>query len=250
MRKFLIVICCIIAAALMVVPIILIFHFGMKTPNPDIAQLIYYSAAVVGGMGALYAVIIALFGSMIKDFLYAEDIQLDMSENELCEDREDNDEENVVVRKYYTKLCITNIGRKKIRNCELKIKDITYGETVQARQRSVFGKTVSSRPVPHNVEKKIALLQNQSIEWPVLYIHPDVRAGLPEQEEVTLRHCEIVGFNLHERESRQGVWRIKYMLQSSEKVLKEFELEVSWTGQWRARATEMNNEISTKLIQK
>ena len=246
-RKSIIWLSVLLAIVLIALPIYFIFKIGLCVDNCDKPQLIYYSATVVGGLGSLYAVIVALFGNKILNYIYAEDVQLDLIEDELCEEQEDSSADPIIVNRYYAEITIMNIGRKKIRNCELRITDIVYSERREERPKSIFPRNFTDKNVPcSSEEKKVTLLQNQTSTWPLLSVFPKENIGDPNNNVEKPCRLEISGVNLDDNKNKKGTWIIKYMVQSSEKILKKFEVSFSWDGTWCSRATEMNNVISLK----
>lgn len=232
---------------LMLIPIILIWKWGLQQAIPDRPLLTYYSAAVFGSFATFYTVILALFGHRVKGYLYSEEIEVSIDEDNFKEDVINEDAPDVTVEKYYCDLLFKNVGMKPVKRCELRITDISYKQNKNGRQRSIMPRALSYLKVPICGEAKNSLLEQQSLSTTIMSIIPETEAGTPDNNERVPLHLEIMGHNLDLQHARQGVWIIKYVLQTSDKIIKTFEVNLEWTGQWRGRLMEMKNEITIKI---
>lgn len=231
----------------MCIPIILIWAWGLQQEIVDRPLLTYYSASVFGSFATFYTVILALFGHRIKSYLYSEEIEISIDEDHFKEDVINEDAPDVTVEKYHCDLLMKNVGMKPLKKCELRIIDISYKQNKTSRQRSIMPRALSYLRVPICGEIKNSLLEQQSLSTTILNIVPETEAGTPDNNERVPLHLEILGHNLEPQHARQGVWIIKYVLQTSDKIIKAFEINLEWTGQWRGRLMEMKNEITIKI---
>ncbi len=231
----------------MCIPIILIWTWGLQQEIVDRPLLTYYSASVFGSFATFYTVILALFGNRIKSYLYSEEVEVCIDEDTFKEDVVNEDAPDVTVEKYHCDLLLKNIGMKPIKKCELRITDISYKANKTGRQRSIMPRALSYLKVPICGEAKNSLLERQSLSTTILSIIPETELGTPENNERTPLHLEILGHNLELQHARTGVWNIKYILQTSDKIIKAFEVNLEWTGQWRGRLMEMKNEVTIKI---
>lgn len=231
----------------MLIVIILIWCFGVKPNNTDIPLLIYYSGTVLGSFATFYTVVYALFSWKIRNYLYSEEIEVGIDDDNFKEDVINEDATSVTVEKYHCDLLLKNIGRKPIKRCELRITEIIHRTNKTGKQHNLMPKELSYLKVPICGEAKNSLLEQQSLSTSILSIIPETTIGTPTSNEKTPLHLEIIGHNLNQQYDHSGIWNIKYVLQTSDKILKKFEVTLEWTGLWRGRLTEMKNEITIKL---
>ena len=233
---------------LLVAPIICIWVWGCEKSPIDVPQLLYYTYCVLGSIATACTVIYALFSYKIKDFLYSEEIEVCIDEDGFKEDVVNEDEADVKVEKYHCDLLLKNIGAKPVKKCELRITSITHKTANKSgKSKNLMPKELSFLRVPICGEAKNSILERQSLLTPILSIIPETKAGTPANDETTPLHLEILGHNFNGSNANQGSWCIKYTLQTSDKIIKNFEVNLSWTGQWRGRLTEMKNEITIKI---
>ena len=247
-KKYTIVGVALLLFGVMCIPIILIWAWGLQQEIVDRPLLTYYSASVFGSFATFYTVILALFGHRIKSYLYSEEIEICIDEEGFKEDIINEEATDIQVEKYHCDLMLKNVGAKPVKRCELRITGITHKINNKTNKpRSIMPKELSYLKVPICGESKNSILERQSLVTPILSIIPETKAGTPANDTTTPLHLEILGHNLDTQHAFQGVWNIRYVLQTSDKIIKTFDVNLEWTGQWKGRLTEMKNEISIKI---
>ena len=220
-----------------------------KIISINILEAIYYISNPIGVIITFLAVIVALFGNEIKNKIYRPKCSVSLIENSFTEFLGDSENSSTPVSQYYDCcLLVKNIGNKEIKDLEFVIKDVSYAMSNQKLKKvSKFENSIYwSRPDL----KTINLRENESKKISIARIYPENEDGTPDLSRKTPPKLSIMGHNPYKKHEQNGKWSISYCLQTPESIVSNFDIEITWSGKWCSRLTEMKDELTVKINRK
>ena len=224
------------------------------TPNQQakygVLEIVYYLVAPIGVLATLLAVIVALFGNEFKNYLFREK-SLSTVSNSFTEILKDEDDDNPHASRYECNLMVKNNCGREISDCCVSLVDIAYGESETSKLKKI---SLQNR-IPifwkyPDVDKK-TLTPDETATITLLKITPDISQSKSDSSETTSipRQLSIIGYkNLNPKYTKKGYWRITYCVSNSHRELERFDIIVRWSGEWKNREKEMENEASIEMI--
>lgn len=211
-----------------------------------ILEIVNYLIAPLGVLVTLLAVVVALWGNEFKNYLFREKSQSTVSEN-FVEILRDASEDNPEAIRYDCNLSIKNISSREIADCSVFLLEAFYGDSSLSKLKSIG---IQNRIQVYwkypDIDKR-NITPEETAKITLLKILPDVSESKSDNTNATKepRHLSIVGLkSIPSKYTRKGFWRLTYCVSNSHRELERFELCVTWTGVWKSRETEMNNEAS------
>lgn len=217
--------------------------------KPSLPEYIYYVSQLIGVLATTLAVIVAIWGKEIKEAIFKPKCSLWLDNDGFREQLGDTEGTTSPKAKYYASLlCIKNSGNKEINECALFINQITYKATESQKNARTILKNASNIVFWGNkVNKWIGLLTEEQREVTLFRVYPDSASQTPDGCKTSPMRISIMGHNLDERYSKEGIWEITYTLQTKERVLQKFLLKITWSGRWYEREAEMGNELDVNI---
>lgn len=215
-----------------------------------VLEIVYYLVTPIGVLATLFAVIVALFGNEIKSYLFRER-SFSQIPNNFSEVLRNEDDDNPEALRYECNLRVrSNCGRE-ISECAVYLIQVEYKDSDNARWKSLG---IQNR-IPiywqyPNIEKK-TITATETATLTLLKITPDISQSKSDSSDTTNipRQISIVGYkSLNTKYSKRGYWKITYCVSNSHRELERFEIIVHWSGEWKKREKEMNNETSLEMI--
>ncbi len=228
------------------------FCQGKFVKQDGVVEFSYYIMSSIGVIATVSAVIVALFGNELRNLLFREKCDVSLENQNFVEIIKDEEMANIEAIRYDCNVLIKNIGSKTIDNCKLYLEKIVSKKT-ESNPKDKEIKLQNRRPIfiDYQSKTKLLLLPNETRTVSVLKIFPAVNDTTPLDGTATVvnpSHLEIIGYSSNKnKNNRCGKWEIIYCLTSSKAELFRFALLVSWTGQWKNRETEMNNELNIEF---
>ena len=78
-------------------------------------------------------------------------------------------------------------------------------------------------------------------------VFPEASEGTPDNSSKSPLRFSITGVNLETKYNQKGLWIVKYSLQTPHKIIKMFQIKLSWSGKWYSRINEMSSEVTSEL---
>lgn len=217
--------------------------FGKKYGMPEI---IYYLSQPFSVLGTFLALLVAIFGAEIKNMFFSPKCKVYISGDGFDEDLGHSASTSAPSAQFYKcSLVLKNTGSKELTDLSLVVKEVHFvGENGKSKKISRFENTLFWL----NPEiKKINLREKEQRELIVARVWPEASEGTPDNSSKSPLRFSITGINLDSKYNQKGKWIVKYSLQTPHKIIKSFEITLSWTGKWWGRINEMSNELTSEL---
>lgn len=227
-----------------------IFHIvPIQNAQYGVLEIVYYLVAPIGVIATLLAVVVALFGSEFKNYLFREKSVSTIS-NGFTEILNDEDDANPQASRYECNLKVKNNCGREITDCCVSLVDIAYGETENSKLKKIAlqNRIPLSWQYPNGEKKNLTPGETASIT--LIKITPDISQSKSDSSESTSvpRQLSIMGYrNLNPKYSKKGYWKLTYCVGNSHRELEKFEIIVRWSGEWKNREKEMDNEASIEM---
>ena len=218
-------------------------------------EFIYYLSQIIGVGVTFLAVIVALFGNEIRSKFFRARCQVSITnDSSFREELGDSvDTESPSARYYGCILEVKNIGSKEVSDCELIISEVSYKtDAQQKKDKNLLKNGHQSLYWSSKESKRLHLIIGEARELCLFRIYPSSTMQTPDGGIESPLRLNIMGYNLEEKYSKKGIWKVVYKLQTKERVLQEFSVTVDWSGRWFNRIQEMGSEVNAnlKLIKK
>ncbi len=217
--------------------------FDKKYGMPEI---IYYLSQPISVLGTFLALLVAIFGTEIKNMFFSPKCKVFISGDGFEEDLgQTTSSASPSAQMYKCTLALKNSGSKELTDLALVVKEVHYvNDNGKYKKINKFENTIFWG----NPEvKKINLRETESREIIVARILPEASEGTPDNSSKSPLRFSITGINLDTKYNQKGKWVVKYSLQTPHKIIKTFQITLSWTGKWCSRINEMENEVSSEL---
>lgn len=210
----------------------------------------YYVLSMIGSIGTVAAVAVALFkdeimGSLFHPHIIAE--KNDEGDDTGLIEVKDQNEGTPKVQYYECCARISNTGNRPTNQCEVKLIGVKYYMS-NGKCKDLMKDT--KHVDWSNSEEVATLLTEECKKVPLFRIYPDNSEGTPDNKTKSLKRIHLFGFTMENKFQRNGHWIFSYKISSSQKEYCKFDVDVNWSGTWCDRINEMKDEITVKLEQK
>ena len=206
--------------------------------------------SMIGSIGTVAAVVVALFKDEIMSTLFHPKIVVeknDEGDNTGLIEVKDQNEGTLKVKYYECCVRISNTGNRPTNECEVKLIGVKYC-TYNGKWKELMK---DSKHVDWSYTEDVAtLLTDDCKRLPLFRIFPDNSEGTPDNKMRSSKRIHLFGFTMENKFQRKGHWIFSYKISSSKKEYCKFDVDVDWTGTWCERINEMKDEITIKLEQK
>lgn len=224
------------------------YHIG-SNPQGHLQDW-YHVFSIIGSIGTVAAVVVALFKDEIMGSLFHPQIIVNKNDEGdgtgLIEVKDQN-ERTLKARYYECCVQVSNTGNRPTNECEVKLIGVRYS-TSNGKWKELMKDT--KRVGWSYTEDAVTLLTDECKRLPLFRIFPDNSEGTPDNTKKSLKRIHLFGFTLENKFQRKGQWIFSYKISSSKKEYCKFDVDVAWTGTWCDRINEMKDEITIKLEQK
>ncbi len=200
---------------------------------------------IIGSIGTVLAVIVALTKEAIMKWLYSPSLTVSLIDNGVTE----NVSENQRVPEANSFECFANIDNKgslAALGCRVYISDVKYGKS-KANIKSIKhsgGKqlwwTSTMVDIPIGIPSKIRLFE---------IVNPN-SVGTPGKEVVANPKISFNSLDLKKNCLEKGCWEIEYYISCKNGNASKFVLNVEWTGEFKSRATDMAEVLKVQIEEK
>lgn len=206
--------------------------------------------SIIGSLGTVAAVVVALFKDEIMGSLFHPHIIVDRNDEGdgtgLIEIKDQN-EGTLKVKYYECCVRISNTGNRPTDECEVKLIGVRYSMS-NGKWKDIMKDT---KHVDWSyLEDVTTLLTDECKKLPLFRIYPDNSEGTPDNRMKSSKRIHLFGFAMENKFQRKGRWIFSYKICSSRKEYCTFDVDVNWSGTWCDRINEMKDEITIKLEQK
>ena len=209
-------------------------------------ELIYYISQPLGVLGTFIAIIVAIFGTEIKNLFFSPKCKAYIIGEGFEEDLgQTASTSSPSAQMYKCTLVLKNTGRKELTDLALVVKEVSFvNEKGKSKKISRSENTIFWL----NPEiKKINLRETEQRDIIIARVWPEASEGTPDNSKKSPLRFSITGINLEQKYNQKGKWIVKYSLQTPHKIIKTFEIRLSWSGKWCSRINEMINEVTSEL---
>ena len=218
-----------------------------KQETYDPWQITYYFFQVLGTIGTLLAVVVALAKEAIMKWLYSPTLEVSLINEGITENIDNENQRVPEANSFECYANIENCGSLAALGCKIFISDVK------------FGKSKSNL-------KSINSLKNKQLKWTSVEV--DMPIGIPSR----IRLFEIVNPNsmgtpqdgLSKRKSRisfngcelkshyleKGVWVFDYFITCKNGEVSKFGITIEWNGEFKSRATDMADVLKVQIEKK
>ena len=218
-------ICFFLAAIVTIIVLLIKTNNDTYSDVSDYWQMAYYLFSILGGVGALLAVIVALFKDSILGWMNRPDLEINTNGVKFT-----RNQNNTLIDEYTSDVVIKNRGLAGAFVCQLVIVAFKYNEdrkkemlhdisrfsekTVKVDGKDSF--TISNKPV----SIRIIQLSNPQIN------------GTPEGGNDSCPILNILDLKESADLFKRGMYEIEYEIRSDKEVLSSFSIFVDWVGDW------------------
>ena len=217
--------------------------FSKKYGMPEI---IYYMSQPLCVLGTFLALLVAIFGTEIKNMFFSPKCKVYISGDGFDEDLGQTASTSApMAQMYKCSLVLKNTGSKELTDLALVVKEVHFiNGNGKSKKISRFENTLFwLKPEI----KRINLRETEQREIIVARVLPEASEGTPDNTSKSPLRFSITGITLDAKYNQKGTWVVKYSLQTPHKIIKTFQIKLSWSGKWCSRINEMTNEVTSEL---
>ena len=211
-----------------------------------VLEIFYYCLQPISVIGTFLALFVAIFGTEIKNMFFSPKCKVFILGEGFEEDLgQTASSSSPCAQLYECALVLKNTGSKELTDLSLVLKEVIYVNG--------SGKTKKINKCDNTIFwlkpeiKKINLRESEQRDIIVARVLPEASEGTPDNSKKSPLRFSITGFNLENNYNQKGKWVVKYYLQTPHKIIKTFQITLSWSGKWCSRINEMANEVSSEL---
>lgn len=211
-----------------------------------VLEIFYYCLQPISVIGTFLALFVAIFGAEIKNMFFSPKCKAFILGDGFEEDLgQTASSSSPCAQLYKCALVLKNTGSKELTDLSLVLKEVIYvNGNGKTKKINKFDNTIFwLKPEI----KKINLRESEQRDIIVARVLPEASEGTPDNSKKSPLRFSITGFNLENNYNQKGKWVVKYYLQTPHKIIKTFQITLSWSGKWCSRINEMANEVSSEL---
>ena len=209
-------------------------------------EFFYYGLQPISVLGTFLALLVAIFGTEIKNMFFSPKCKVFILGNGFEEDLgQTASNPSPCAQLYKCALVLKNIGSKELTDLSLVLKEVNFDNGNGRTKRINKFENIIFWSKPEI--KKINLRESEQREIIVARVLPEASEGTPDNSKKSPLRFAITGFNLENKYNQKGKWIVKYYLQTPHEIIKTFQISLSWSGKWCGRINEMTNEVSSEL---
>ncbi|RGX12135.1 hypothetical protein [Bacteroides ovatus] len=205
----------------------------------------YYLFQIIGAIGTMMAVVVALSKEAIMKWLYSPSLEISLVDNGVTENIPDT-QKVPVATSFECLACIDNKGSLAALGCRVYVSDIKHGKN-KANVKSIKNLkskqlqwTSSGVDVPIGIPSKIRLFE---------VINPN-SIGTPGENSSEKPRILFNGLELKNNQSEKGYWIIEYYISCRNGKVSKFSLNVEWNGEFKSRTTDMEEVLNVEINRK
>lgn len=205
-------------------------------------QMYYYAFSILGGVGALLAVVVALFKDGIVGWLKRPDLSVacDLLKPIYNKDRSALDA-------YSYSIEVKNKGLSGAFTCNLVMVSVKYQKD---RKPDLIQDIIPfSESVVKADTKDSFTISNKAVMIEVVRLGNPSNSGVPQGDANAKPILDILGSNLPPDYYEKGLYEIEYEIRCGNDVLSEFSIRIDWVGgEWIDDVARMKNEKKLEVV--
>lgn len=218
-------------------------HGNTETTDPW--QACYYVFTIIGSIGTLAAVVVALYKEELMRWLNSPDLEYALIEGGLVAN---NDSQvGAVPDNYECSVRISNKGTTIATGCKAYVHSLKFNKNrnherlkpdnkVQNKKQLMW--TSSNVDIPVDIPSDIMLFQ---------ILNPN-KIGTPQSGNANQNpKIELNGYQLTKDKSEKGLWEIEYYITMKSGNVSKFLLTVDWDGSWSDNEEDMLDKVKIEL---
>lgn len=210
-------------------------------------QLANYLFGIIGAIGTLLAVIVALAKEAIMKWLYSPDLRVSLVDNGITEVIANENQRVPEANSFECHVRIENNGSLAAIGCKAYVSEIRHGKsksnlkTVKDLRNKQMRWISAEVDIPVGIPSKIKLFE---------IVNPN-SVGTP-QGGVDNQKCQITfnGCELKNSQSEKGFWEIDYFVSCKNGDVSKFVATIDWNGEFKSRATDMIDVLKVQIEEK
>lgn len=218
-------------------------HGDVKTTDPW--QACYYVFTIIGSIGTLSAVIVALYKEELMRWINSPDLEFSLIENGLVANNES--QVGVAPDNYECCVRITNKGTAIATGCKVFVHALKYNKNSNRERLKPDNKVQNKKQltwtsgnvdIPVDIPNDIMLFQ---------ILNPN-QLGTPQAGSVNQNPKIILnGYQLQKDKSEKGLWEVEYYITMRSGNVSKFLLIVNWDGTWSDNREDMLDKVKLEL---
>lgn len=250
-----ILITCVLFLLMIIVGIVAIVALLLTTPKlshgntetTDPWQACYYVFTIIGSIGTLSAVIVALYKEELMRWINSPDLEFSLIDNGLVAN---NDSQvGIAPDNYECSIRIVNKGTSIAIGCKAFVHALKYNKNgnhnrlkpdnkVQNKKQLTW--TSNNVDIPVDIPSDIMLFQ---------ILNPN-QIGTPQAGNATQNPRIVLnGYQLSKDKSEKGLWEIEYYITMRSGNVSKFLLTIDWDGSWSDSEEDMLDKVKIDLKQ-
>lgn len=204
----------------------------------------YYCFTIIGTIGTLSAVIVALAKERIMNWIFSPSLEITpIDENVIASF---SGQGGTTPDTYDYNIRITNRGTLAAIGCKANISEVRYKKSKnQGKLKTVAN--CKKQPLRW-LAKDVDLLVDIPAELMLFQITNPNQLGTPQATSLQVKpKIEINGCQLPTKKDGQGYWIIDYYINSKNGSVTRFQLTIDWEGVWNDNQEEMQDSITVEL---
>lgn len=210
-------------------------------------QLANYLFNIVGAIGTLLAVIVALTKEAIMKWLYSPDLQVDLVDDGISEVISNEGQRVPEASSFECYISVENIGSLAAFGCKAYISAIKYGKsktkmkTINIQKNKQMRWLSAEVDMPVGIPSKIQLFN---------IVNPN-NVGTPQTSDNNQKSLIVFnGCDLNNSQLHSGCWEIDYYISCKNGDVSKFVVTIDWNGDFKSRATDMKEVLTVKIEKK
>ena len=202
-----------------------------------------YVFQIIGAIGTIMAVIVALSKEAIMKWLYSPSLRIDLVDNGISENIPNENQRVPEASSFECYVNIENVGSIAAFGCKVHISDVKHGKSKQNAKsiKSSYKQlywTSQNVDIPIGIPSKIRLFE---------IINPN-SVGTPSSEQnIKKPSINFNGCNFKKHQTEKGVWIFEYYISCKNGEVKKFKATIEWNGEFKSRATDMADILTVTI---
>ena len=206
-------------------------------------QIATNSFIIVGAIGTLLAVIVALEKEVFTKILHSPDFSV--SATTVTPQSIMSPNNSLLKQKYSQHLTIVNEGESDAFDCKVDLVSIYFDKNKKGKFKPINPIAQTTQPCG-NTQNIIS--KKSSCEFVLFEVdNPGADSNPEDHHDVQTASIRFNGITLQPKHASMGQYKIEYRVSCSEGISKNFIVEVNWEGEWSDDKEEMVEKFCTKV---
>lgn len=221
--------------------------------NETINKSEYYKLiiSIISACITFTAVVVALFKDDFREYWKRPKVQFNSPSKITIEDlsasiESEINNDNIIANKYVSRVEVINVGNLPVLNAEIYLdkleytpKDTSIAQVIESSSSALEWNGTESLNIiiPPGGKKLINIAE----------ITPPEKFSTPDSERTNKPPCLTIGNIKNVKERSKGKWTATFSLYAQNHRPVSFKVEIEWTGNWKNRLAEFNNQYKITI---